>query len=149
MNRTLVKFTILSLILSGCASNNYVEIIDESSEGLLSYIDFSNIDTKKEGFNPNILEQDKTECAISASTADIDGNDLANIGAASVGAAAGAASASTAAASAAAGPIALLSVGIVYGAQKLSSRKRAAPIKAMLLTSCLNERGYEVGIKQR
>ncbi len=149
MKKYIVNISIVGLILSSCASNSNVEMIDESSEGLISYIDFSKVDKEKDNFNLNTFEVDKTECAIAASTADIDGNDLANIGAASVGAAAGAASASTAAASAAAGPIALLSVGIVYGAQKLSSRKRAAPIKTALLASCLTERGYEVSIRQR
>ena len=93
------------------------------------------------------FEDDKTTCAIAASTADTDGNDLANISAASVGAAAGAASL-PATAAAAAGPIAILSVGIVYGIQKVASRNNAAPIKALMLESCLQEKGYQVQIKQ-
>jgi hypothetical protein len=124
-------------------------MIDESSEGLLSYIDFSNIDQNSEGFDMKKFELDKSECSISASTADTDGNDLANIGAGAVGAAIGASTASTAAAQAAAGPIALISIPLTYGIMKLSSRKRAAGVKATILSSCLNQRGYEVGIQQK
>ena len=137
------------LTLTGCATNNNVEIIDQSSEGLLGYIDFSKINQNAKGFDLEKFKLDKRECAISASTADIDGNDMANIGAATAGAAISASTASTAAAQAAAGPIALLSIPLTYGIMKLASRNKAAPIKASLLSSCLNERGYEVGIKQK
>ena len=141
------------LTISACATNNNVEMIDESSEGLLSYIDFSNIDQNSDGFDMEKFELDKSECSISASTADTDGNDLVNIGAGAVGAAAGAAigaaSASTAAAQAAAGPIALISIPITYGIMKLRTRKEAASDKGKILAACLIERGYEVGIKQK
>ena len=149
MKNLLVNLVIFSLFISGCATTNTIEIIDESSEGLLSYMDFSSVDKTKEGFDLNTFEQDKSDCAITASTADTDGNDLANIGVVSVGAAVGAASASTAAAAAVAGPLAILSVGIVYGLGKIANRRNAAPIKASILSSCLNEMGYEVSIKQK
>tara|TARA_Y100001970_G_C13889972_1_gene678198 strand:- start:191 stop:640 length:450 start_codon:yes stop_codon:yes gene_type:complete len=135
---------LLIFIFQGCASNN-IKILDESSDGLLNVIDFSKIDNKN--LDKKQFEDDKTTCAIAASTADTDGNDLANISAASVGAAAGAASL-PATAAAAAGPIAILSVGIVYGIQKVASRNNAAPIKALMLESCLQEKGYQVQIKQ-
>lgn len=137
------------LTISACATNNNVEMIDESSEGLLSYIDFSNIDQNSEGFDLDKFQLDKSECAIFASTADIDGNDLVNIGAATAGAAVAASTASTAAAQAAAGPIALISIPITYAFMKLSSRKKAPSLKTRVLASCLNERGYEVGIQQK
>ena len=146
-NKSLAISIILILIFQGCASNsNNIKVIDESSAGLLSAIDFSRIDT--DNLDKNQFEEDKTSCAITASTADVDGNDLANIGAASIGAAAGAASL-PATAAAAAGPLAVLAVGIVYGVQKVISRNNAAPIKALILESCLKERGYEVQIKQK
>tara|TARA_X000001036_G_C20389306_1_gene688038 strand:- start:129 stop:686 length:558 start_codon:yes stop_codon:yes gene_type:complete len=144
MNKSAALLIIFILIFQGCASNN-IKIVDESSEGLLSAIDFSRIDD--ENLDKNQFEKDKTTCAIAASTADTDGNDLANIGAASVGAAAGAAS--LPATAVAAGPIAILSVGIVYGIQKVASRNNAAPIKALILESCLKEKGYLVQIKQK
>ena len=144
-NKSTVISIILVLTFQGCASNN-IKVVDESSEGLLRAIDFSRIENKD--IDKNQFEEDKTSCAIAASTADIDGNDLANIGAASLGAAAGAASL-PATAAAAAGPLAVLSVGIVYGVQKVASRNNAAPIKALILESCLKEKGYEVQIKQK
>ena len=137
------------ITLTGCATNNNVEMIDQSSEGLLGYIDFSKINKNTEGFDLEKFKLDKRECSISASTADIDGNDMANIGAATAGAAISASTASTAAAQAAAGPIALLSIPLTYGIMKIASRNKAASIKASLLSSCLNERGYLVGIKQK
>lgn len=136
---------ILILIFQGCASNK-INVIDESSEGLLRAIDFSRVNYKN--LDKGQFEADKTSCAIEASTADTDGNDLANIGAASLGAAAGAASL-PATAAVAAGPIAILSVGIVYGVQKIASRNNAAPLKALILESCLKQKGYEVRIKQK
>tara|TARA_Y100000748_G_C15250884_1_gene392886 strand:- start:68 stop:523 length:456 start_codon:yes stop_codon:yes gene_type:complete len=144
VNKGVTFSIILILIFQGCASNN-IKVLDESSDGLLNVIDFSQIDNKN--LDKEQFENDKTTCAIAASTADTDGNDLANIGAASVGAAVGASSL-PATAAAAAGPIAILSVGIVYGIQKVASRNNAAPIKALMLESCLQEKGYQVQIKQ-
>tara|TARA_B100000212_G_scaffold141659_1_gene106626 strand:+ start:255 stop:818 length:564 start_codon:yes stop_codon:yes gene_type:complete len=144
LNRSAAFPIILILIFQGCAGNK-INVVDESSEGLLRAIDFSRVNYKN--LDKNQFEEDKSTCAIAASTADTDGNDLANIGAASVGAAAGAASL-PATATAAAGPIAILSVGIVYGIQKVASRNNAAPLKALILESCLKEKGYEVQIKQ-
>ena len=145
LNRSAAFPIILILIFQGCVSNK-INVVDESSEGLLRAIDFSRVNYKN--LDKNQFEEDKTTCAIAASTADTDGNDLANIGAASVGAAAGAASL-PATATAAAGPIAILTVGIVYGIQKVASRNNAAPLKALILESCLKEKGYEVQIKQK
>ena len=144
-NRSAAFSIILILIFQGCASNK-INVVDESSEGLLRAIDFSRVNYKN--LDKDQFEEDKVSCAIAASTADTDGNDLANIGAASVGAAAGAASL-PATAAAAAGPIAILSVGIVYGIQKVASRNNAAPLKALILESCLKQKGYEVQIKQK
>lgn len=149
MKKLFIYIGIVILTFTGCATTNNVEMIDQSSEGLLNYINFSKVNQSKEDFDLQKFTLDKKECAISASTADIDGNDIANIGAATAGAAISASTASTAAAQAAAGPIALVSIPLTYGIMKLVSRNRAAPIKASLLSSCLNERGYEVGIKQK
>ena len=110
---------------------------DESSEGLLSYmeIDSSNVKDQQR------LEKDKVECAIFASTKDIS-KDAAVLGGATLGAAAGASTA-TGAAAAVAGPIALLSIGITYGLSKI-----AATVKANVLKQCLTEKGYIVDIKK-
>jgi len=145
LNRSAAFPIILILIFQGCASNK-INVVDESSEGLLRAIDFSRVNSKN--LDKNQFEEDKSTCAIAASTADTDGDDLANIGSSAIGAAAGVASL-PATATAAAGPIAILSVGVVYGIQKVASRNNAAPLKALILESCLKEKGYEVQIKQK
>jgi hypothetical protein len=115
---------------------------DESSAGLLSYMDIddSNVKDKKR------LEDDKVQCAIFASTKDIS-NDAAILGGATVGAAVGASTA-TGAAAAVAGPIALLSIGITYALAKMGERNQAPTIKAYVLKQCLTEKGYSVDIKR-
>ena len=37
----------------------------------------------------------------------------------------------------------------MYGIQKVASRNNAAPLKALILESCLKQKGYEVQIKQK
>ena len=136
---------LLSLVIvSSCASNKvrYVQMTDESSEGLLSYMDIDSSNVK----DKQILEDDKVQCAIYASTKDIS-NDAATLGGATVGAAVGASSA-TGAAAAVAGPIALLSIAITYGLSKMGERNMAATVKANVLKQCLTEKGYSVDIKR-
>tara|TARA_B100001123_G_C14468557_1_gene693476 strand:- start:48 stop:503 length:456 start_codon:yes stop_codon:yes gene_type:complete len=142
--RFLTVILLSLVVITNCASNKvrYIEMTDESSEGLLSYmeIDSSNVKDQQR------LEKDKVECAIFASTKDIS-NDTAILGGATLGAAAGASTA-TGAAAAVAGPIALLSIGITYGLAKIGERNMAATVKANVLKQCLTERGYTVDIKK-
>ena len=133
----------LVLSLSGCVNTNYVEPKSQSSEGLLSYIDFSNVDQEDPQFNEKQFEEDKVNCAIAAATADIDGNDAATIGVQSLtGAALVAASVVTA-------PIAILAVPLSYGLSKLSSRSAAPQTRLNSLRSCLTEKGYKVDQKRK
>jgi len=131
------------LFLSGCANTNYVEPTSQSSEGLLSYIDFSNVDQQAAQFNENQFEEDKVNCAITAATADIDGNDAVNIG---IQTATGAA---LVAASVVTLPIAVLSLPLSYGLSKLSSRATAPQARVNVLRRCLTEKGYTVDQKRR
>ena len=124
--------------LSGCLNTDYVEPTSQSSEGLLGYVDFSNVDQQAAQFNETQFEEDKVNCAITAATADIDGNDALNIGVQSLtGVALVAASVVTA-------PIAVLSLPLSYGLGKLSSRSVAPQTRLNMLMGCLTEKGYTV-----
>ena len=142
MRRLFVPLGII-FYLSGCVNTNYVEPTSQSSEGLLSYIDFSNVDQQAAQFNETQFEEDKVNCAITAATADIDGNDAVNIGVQSLtGVALVATSVVTA-------PIAVLALPLSYGLGKLSSRSTAPQTRLNFLRRCLTEKGYTVDQKRR
>jgi hypothetical protein len=142
MKKLIIPFGLVPFLF-GCVNTNYVEPTSQSSEGLLTYLDFSNVNQQDPQFNTKQFNEDKVNCSIAAATADIDGNDAATVGTQAL---TGAALVAT---SVVAAPVAILALPLSYGLSKLSSRSAAPQTRLNFLRSCLIEKGYKVDQKRK
>jgi hypothetical protein len=135
--------------LSACATAAYVDMTQDDSESLLSYVDFSKVardaDTSEYDF-----ELIKRECAVQASALDT------TLGVEEAGIIVGtniAAGALVAAAVPVTAPVAilsfLLSTAAGIGSVGISGQVNAPSLKTSALVTCLREKGYDVDIRRK